>query len=71
MIGIHQAEKRGNNAVPVGVWIVGESHVILVLEVHETRHRIGTRRIHSYLAVVIDRHEREGWVDCWVRDDNV
>src|SRR4030095_6366004 len=54
--------------MPVGVGIVGESDVILILEVHETRHRIRTRWIHAYLAVVINSHERERRGDCCVRD---
>src|SRR4029077_571606 len=71
VIGIHQPGKRCNDAVPVGVWIVGESDVILVFEIHETRHRIRTRWIHAYLAVVIDSHERESWVDGGVRDSDI
>src|SRR5262249_24771381 len=71
VIWIHQPGGRRNDAVPVGVWIVGESDVILIFKVHETRHRIRTRRVHAYLAVVINSHERERRVDCWVRDVDV
>jgi hypothetical protein len=57
--------------VPVGVRIVGEGDAILMLEAYEPSHRVRARRIHADLAVVIDRHEREGRVDGRVRDDNV
>src|SRR5262249_48252577 len=59
------------DAVPVRVWIVSESDVILPFEVYETRHRIRTRWVHAYLAVVVHSHERERRVDCWVRDVDV
>src|SRR5262249_6499833 len=54
-----------------GVWIIRKRDVILVLEIYQPRHRIGTRRIHAYLTVVIDGHERESGVDRRVRDSNV
>src|ERR1043166_3975108 len=71
VIWIHQPGGRCNDAVPVGVWIVGESDVILILKVYQTCHRIRTRRVHSYLAIVIDSHERKSRIDCWVRDVDV
>ena len=50
--------------MPVGVWIVGEGDVILILEIHKRRAiAYGLDRVHAYLAVVIDSHEREvGWI---------
>ena len=57
--------------MPVRIRIVGEGDVILILKVHQTCHRIRTRRVHAYLAVVIDRHERESRIDYWVHDDDV
>src|SRR5262249_33619756 len=71
VIGIHQPGRRRNDAVPVRVWIVGEGNVILILELYQTRHRIRTRRVHAYLSIVIDGHERESRIDCWVRDGDV
>ena len=38
VIWIHQPGGGRNDAVTVGVWIVGESDVVLILEVHQTRH---------------------------------
>src|SRR4029077_17288000 len=63
VIWIHQPGGRRNDAMPVGVWIVGESDIILVLEIHQTRHRIRTGWVHTYLAVVINSHKRERRVD--------
>src|SRR5262249_29114421 len=66
-----QARRGGDDAVPVGVRIVGKGDAILMPEAHEPRHRVRTRRIHADLAVVVDRHEREGRVDGRVRDHDV
>src|SRR5262249_54088571 len=55
----------------IGIWIIGESDVILILKIHETCHRIGTRWVHAYLTVVIDSHERESRIDCGVRNSDV
>src|SRR5262249_47052356 len=59
------------NTVPVGIWIVGKRNVILVLEIYEPRHCIGTRWIHADSAVVIDSHECESGVDRRVRDSDI
>ena len=47
----------------VTVGIVGKAEAVFVLQLKQAGHGIGARRIHSNPAVVIERHEREGWVD--------
>ena len=63
MIGIHQAVRAGDDAVPVGVGVVGEGDVEFVAHADQPRHRIGRRAIHPDLAVPIDRHEAKRRVD--------
>ncbi len=54
MIRIHQTDRRRDDAVAVRIRIVAERHLILVLELDEAGHRIGTRAIHANLAVMVD-----------------
>ena len=63
VVGIHQPGGGGHDAVSIRVRIVGEGDPELILEPDEPRHRVGARRIHADLAVVVDRHERERRVD--------
>ena len=71
VIGIHQPRGRRDDAVPVRVRIVGEGDAILILEADEAGHRVGAGAVHADLAVVIDRHEREGRIDLRVHDGDV
>ena len=63
VVRVHQAQRTGDDAVPVRIGIVGESNVELILQPHEPGHRIGAGTIHADLAVMIDRHEGEGRID--------
>src|SRR5215468_7590928 len=38
----------------------------MISESYQPRHRVGARAIHADLTVMIDRHERKGWVDPWI-----
>ena len=53
------------------VRVVGEGDAILVLEPDEPGHRVRAGAVHADLAVVIDRHEREGRIDRRVDDGDV
>src|SRR5690242_9248499 len=68
MIRIHQSRAWSDDSVPIRIGIVAEGNLILVLQLHEARHRIWTGTIHAYLAIVIYRHERKGWIDLWIDD---
>src|SRR6516164_4141528 len=71
MVGVHQAYRRGDDAVPVRVGVVGESHLVLILEADQPGHGIGAGGIHADLAVVVHGHEREGRVHYRVGDDDM
>ncbi len=66
VIGVHQPDAAGDDAVAVVVRVVAEGDVELILELHQAGHRVGRGAVHANLAVVIQRHEREGWVYPWV-----
>ena len=68
VIRIHQADRRRDDAVAVGVGIVGEGDAELILEADEPGHRVGARAVHADLAVVIDGHEGERRIDRRVHD---
>ncbi len=59
MVRIHQPVRAGDDAVPVGVGIVGEGDIELVAHADQPRHRIGRRAVHPDLAVPIGCHEPE------------
>src|SRR6516225_11693115 len=63
MVGVHQPRARGNDAVPIGIRVVGKSDPIAILEPNKPRHRVGARAVLTDLAVMIDGHERKGRVD--------
>jgi hypothetical protein len=71
VIGIHQPGRRGDDAVPVGIRVVGECHLVLIFQSDQPRHGIRTRAIHADLAVMIHRHERKGRIDPRVHDGDV
>ena len=71
MVRVHQPGRRRDDAVPVGVGIVGEGDLVAILEPDEPGHRIGAGTVHADLAVVIDRHEREGRIDLRIHDGDV
>ena len=71
VVGVHQPHRGRDDAVPVRVGIVRKGETVLVLKSKETRHGIRARRIHADFAVMIDRHEREGGIDCPVGNDDV
>ena len=60
-----------DDSVPIGIRVVGEGDIVAVLEADEPRHRIGTGAVHADLAVVIDRHEREGRIDLRVHHSDI
>ena len=71
VVGVHQARSGRNDAVPVRVRVIGKGEAILVLEADQPGHGIRAGAVHADLAIVIDRHEREGRVDGRVDDRNV
>jgi hypothetical protein len=71
VVGIHQPRGGRDDPVPVRVRVIRESDLISVLERYQAGHRIRARAVHPDLAVVIDRHEREGRVDHRVYDDDI
>ena len=71
MVGVHQPRRGRDNAVPVRIGVVGEGHLVLVLEADEPGHRVRAGAVHADLAVVIDGHERKRRVDLRVHDVNV
>src|SRR5262245_57305042 len=48
------------NSVPIGIGVAGKSYVESFLEIDHSCHSVSGRRIHSDLAVPINRHEAEG-----------
>ena len=71
VVGVHQPGRGRDDAVPVRVGVVGEGDAVLILEADEPGHRVGAGAVHADLAVVIDRHEREGRIDLRVHDIDV
>ncbi len=57
--------------MPVRVRIVSEGDLILIFESDEPSHRIRAGAVHADLAVMIDRHEREGRIDCGIHHADV
>ena len=71
VVGVEQAGARRDDAVPVGVGVVGERDVEAVLELDQAGHRVRRGAVHADLAVPVDGHEREGRVDLVVDDRQV
>src|SRR5262249_24914911 len=71
MIRIHQAQRRGDNAVPICVGIVREGDLELILQTHQTRHRIRAGTIHSDFPVMIESHETEGGIYLGINDGDI
>ena len=71
MVGVHQPCTRRDNAVPIGVWVIGEGDPVAVLETHEPGHCIRTGAIHANRAVVVDGHEGESRIHLRIDDCNV
>jgi hypothetical protein len=57
MIGVHQGRGGRDDAVPVGVRVIGERDAVLILQVDQPGHGIGAGAIHAGFAVVVDGHE--------------
>ena len=68
MIGLHQAARRGDDAVAVGVGVVADREVETVAQADQPRHGVRRRTIHPDLSVPIGGHEAECRVD-FVLDD--
>ena len=71
MVRVHQPGRRRDDAVPIGVGIVGEGDLVAILEPDEASHRVRAGAVHADLAVVVDGHEREGRIDLRIDDSNV
>ncbi len=71
MIGVHQPAAAADDAVAVGVGVVGEGDVEPVLHRDQPGHRIGRGAVHADLAVPVRRHEGEGRVERLVDDGRV
>ena len=57
MVWVHQAQRAGNNAVPICIAVVCESNVKLILQLYEAGHRVRAGAVHSDLPVMIESHE--------------
>ena len=68
VVGVHQPRRRRDDAVAVGVGVVGEGDVEAVRDVAQARHRVRRRAVHADLAVPVERHEAEGRVELVVDD---
>ena len=60
-----------DDAVPVGVGVVGEGHVEVARHVAQPRHRVRRGAVHADLAVPVERDEAEGRVELVVDDRQV
>ena len=63
VIRVHQAHRRRDDAVAVGVGVVAPGDVEAILQADEAGHRVRTRAVHADLAVVIQGHEPERRID--------
>src|SRR5215471_11742100 len=57
-----------HNSVSIGIGVAGKSDVESLFEADHACHRIYRRRVHPDLAVPIDGHEAEGWIDGVIHD---
>ena len=71
MIGLHQAARRSDDAVTVGVGVVADREVEAVAQADQARHCIGRRAIHPDLSVPVGGHEAECRVDLVLDDFSV
>src|SRR5262252_232473 len=71
VVRVHQSRNRSDNPVPVRVRIVGESHLILILQSYKPRHCIRAGTIHADLSIVIYCHERKRRINGWVHDSDI
>ena len=71
MVWVHQAQRAGNNAVPICIAVVCESNVEPILQLHEAGHRIRAGTIHPDLPVMIESHEAERWIHGRVQNTDV
>ena len=71
VVGVHQAGRRRDDPVAVGVRVAGDGDVEAVLELDQPGHRVRRGAVHADLAVVVERHERERRVDLLVDDLDV
>ena len=63
MIRIHQAERRRDDAMAIGIGVIAKGDLKTVLQSDKAGHRIRTRTIHANLAVVIQGHEAKRRID--------
>ena len=68
VIRVHQPARRTDDAMPVGVRVIGEGDVEFVLQRDQPLHRIGRRTVHPDIAVPVHRHETECRIDGVVHD---
>jgi hypothetical protein len=71
MVGVQQPRSRGDDAVPIGVRVIGEGNPVVVLEADEPGHCVRAGAVHADGAVVIDGHERKGRIDLRIDDSDV
>ena len=55
----------------VGVGIIGEGHLVLILQVDEPGHCVWARTIHPNPAVMIDRHEGKCGINRGIYDRDI
>ncbi len=71
MVGVQQPRSRGDDAVPIGVRVIGEGNPVAVLEADEPGHCVRAGAVHADGAVVIDGHERKGGINLRIDDSDV
>ena len=71
VVRIHQARRGRDDSVPVRVRIVGERHLILIFQPHQSGHRVRTGTVHADLPVVIDGHEGKCRVNHRIDDSDI
>ena len=68
VVGVQQPGRRRDDAVAVGVRVVGERDVEAVAHLGQPRHRVRRRAVHPDLAVPVERHEAERRIELVVDD---
>ena len=71
VVGVHQPNAGGNDAVAVKINVVAEGDVKFIFQRHEIRHRVGAGTIHPDFPILIQGHKRESGVHAFVDNLNV
>ena len=55
----------------VGVGVIGEGHLVSILQSDQPGHSVGARAIHTNPAVMIDMHEGKCGIDRGIHDSDI